>query len=365
VISDLKRQPMLRVPPLERVPRKPRAIRRTGVLSLDDGEEGADMSADECRLARIDPLQLAWAAGFFDGEGTTMAAVRTDRPGYLRLEMTVPQCGHERAPEVLFRLQAALLGMGSITGPNDDDMYFWRAGAFAEAQAAVALLWSELGPVKRRQAATAMRAVQRQYDLDLFVTRGPRRRGRVHDEHLTTRRTRGTREELDLAWAAGFLDGEGHFGLPRVGPRKNAPDWHRIRVSATQNGLPGLPPDVLFRLVRIFGGKIERHGEPDDFRWLMEGVRKVEAVLRQTRPWLGTVKQEQAAHVIQGFRSQIRLHGDASRCARGHEYSSVYLSPTGPKRRCNACARITSRIKRARAGAKPRQFKNVARRYTF
>jgi hypothetical protein len=122
---------------------------------------------------------------------------------------------------------------------------------------------------------------------------------------------------------------------------------------------------VLFRLQRILGGKIEVHGEPDDFRWLMEGIRNVESVLGQVRPWLGTVKQEQAVGAIEGFRSQVRLHGDASRCARGHEYSHVYMSSSGPKRRCNACARITSRTQRARAGARARQFKNAARRYNF
>jgi hypothetical protein len=170
---------------------------------------------------------------------------------------------------------------------------------------------------------------------------------------------------LDLAWAAGFLDGEGHFGLPRAATRKNGPAWHRIRASATQNGLPDRPPAVLYRLQQILGGKIEGHGEPDDFRWLTEGIRRVEEVYLRVRPWLGTVKQEQARAVIQGFASQIRLRGTATHCVRGHEYSGIYLSATGPKRRCNACDRFLRRKKRAAKGIKPRRFKNVARRYTF
>lgn len=325
------------------------------------------MDDPDCALARLDPVLLAWAAGFFDGEGTTMAAVRADRPNYRRLEVSVPQCGRTGLPEVLLRFQAAVLGVGNITGPDDDDMYFWRAGGFSEAQTAVALLWPQLGPVKRAQAAAAMRAVQRQYDSGAYTSRGSRRRRPIHADHLSPAHSLPSPDELDLAWAAGFLDGEGHFGLPRARARKRAPAWHRIKVSATQNGLPGQPPQVLLRLQRIFGGTIERHGEPDDFRWFLEGLPRVVTVFDRVRPWLGTVKQEQARSVIAGFTAQVRVHGDAVRCARGHEYTGIYTHPrTGrPKRRCNACARIVSRAKRAAQGIRPRQFKNVARRYNF
>lgn len=324
------------------------------------------MATTACALARVDPLLLAWAAGLFDGEGTTMSAARRDRPGYRRLEMSLPQCGHTGLPEVLLRFQAALLGVGNITGPDESDMYFWRASGFSEAQAAVALLWPQLGPVKRAQAAVAMRAVQRQYDIGAYPARGPRRRRPAHFEHCGSLLSTPSDVDLDLAWAAGFLDGEGHFGLPRAVRRKNAADWHRIRVSATQNGLPGEPPHVLHRLVRIFGGKIERHGEPDDFRWLMEGIGNVEDVFARVRPWLGTVKQEQARVAIDRFLSQERLHGSASHCVRGHAYSGWSVTASGRRKaRCNACARLLQRMKRAAQGIRPRQFKNVARRYTI
>lgn len=292
-----------------------------------------------------------------------MSAARRDRPGYRRLEMSLPQCGHAGLPEVLLRFQAALLGTGNITGPNDSDMYFWRASGFSETQAAVALLWPQLGPVKRAQAAVAMRAVQRQYDTGAYPSRGPRRPRPAHFEHFGSLLSTPSDVELDLAWAAGFLDGEGHFGLPRAVRRKNAADWHRIRVSATQKGISGGSPAVLHRLKRILGGKIERHGEPDDFKWLMEGIRNVEGVFARVRPWLGTAKQEQARSAIAGWRGQIRLHGDAEHCARGHPYDHTYMSRTGPKRRCTACARILGRMQRARMGIAPRRFKNIARRY--
>jgi hypothetical protein len=311
----------------------------------------------------LDPLQLAWAAGFFDGEGTTSATARLNRPRYFRLAVSVPQSGHAGPPEVLFRFQAAVLGMGSITGPNDDDMYLWRADNFVEAQATVALLWSQLGPIKRAQAAAAMRAVHQQYSSGTYRPRHPRR-STTPRWHVTSSFLRSPRE-LDLAWAAGFLDGEGPFGLPQKIRRKDGSVWRRLRVSVSQNSEPERPAEVLLRLQRILGGRIERHGDADDFRWLIDSGARVQDVFARVRPWLGTVKQEQAQCVIDIYRSQVRRQGSTTKCARGHPYDNVRVGGAGSKRRCNACARMRSRMRRAAKGIAPRRFKNVARRYNF
>lgn len=323
------------------------------------------MPESDCALGRIDPLQLAWAAGFFDGEGSTFVSHRADRPGYLRFDVTVPQCGHERLPEVLLRFQAAVVGLGTITGPDDNDMYFWRANGFQECQSTVALLWPYLGTVKRAQASAAMRALSSQYRSGAFRPRPPRKRRVVHRVHDSTMLIDATPQEIELAWAAGFLDAEGHFGLPRNISRKDGTSWRRMRASASQHGELTRPAPVLGRLQQILGGRIERHGEPDDFRWVVERAPLVVEIYELIRPMLGTVKQEQARNAIEVFRSQTRLHGDPSRCARGHEYDRVYMSASGPKQRCNACARILQRQQRARRGIKPRPFRNAARRYNF
>jgi hypothetical protein len=46
---------------------------------------------DDCRLGSFDPLQIAWAAGFFDGEGSTRAYRPNRGSRFLRLQATVPQ----------------------------------------------------------------------------------------------------------------------------------------------------------------------------------------------------------------------------------------------------------------------------------
>ena len=243
-------------------------------------------------------------------------------------------------------------------------MYFWRVSSFVEAQAVIALLWLDLGSVKRTQAARAMRAVHGQYAAGLYRPRRPRSRGRCYSLHTTRPWPAADPEQLDLAWASGFLDAEGCFSSPRSVHRKDGSSWLRLRVSASQHGALGHPAETLLKLQRILGGRVECHGEPDDHRWVVERAEDVQRILARVRVWLGTVKQHQAATAIGRSRDQTRLHGDKERCIRGHAYDHVYVSRTGPKRRCNACARILYRSSRARKGIKPRRFTNASRRYT-
>jgi hypothetical protein len=309
----------------------------------------------------LDRTELAWAAGFFDGEGSTIARSLTSRPGYHQLNVTVPQSGRDGVPPVLLRFQRVMLGMGRISGPRDDFVYMLRYAAREEARLVLELMWPHLGDIKRGQAARAMELVDQQYTRGAIRRRPARRRP---PEAITFGDDREA--DLDRAWAAGFLDAEGCFGLARAGARSRGPDWYRIRVSASQHGAVGSPAAVLLRLHTIFGGlgRIECHGEPDDFRWCAEGVESVERVLEITRPWLGDQKSADAAAALAGFRSQVRLKGDAVRCIRGHEYSHTAMRGGRMRRICNACARLHDRAERAKKGIAPRAFTNVARRYT-
>lgn len=119
----------------------------------------------------IDREHLAWAAGFFDGEGTTCTAVRTGRT-YFRVRdgaqsvypqrgivMAVSQAG-QYGPELLYRFQLAV-GRGKVhnmtTRIGNAQSYAWRTAKFTDVQAVVALLWTWLGPAKRLQAEIALR----------------------------------------------------------------------------------------------------------------------------------------------------------------------------------------------------------------
>lgn len=148
--------------------------------------------------------------------------------------------------------------------------------------------------------------------------------------------------------------------------RVRGPQWYRVRASASQHGDPGIVPEVLRRLQDALGGigRIERHGDVDDFKWLVEGDGLVQSALDTLAPWLDQEKAAIGHRALDAFRSQVRLKGDATHCVRGHEYTYTAMRSGRMRRICNLCARLQDRRERARRGIAPRAFKNVARRYT-
>lgn len=191
-------------------------------------------------------------------------------------------------------------------------------------------------------------------------------RGNTHPVHAATGSAGVGTDDVERAWAAGFMDAEGCFGLARSMERKKGPRWYKIRVSASQHGQVGVPADVLRRLHAAFEGqgRIERHGEPDDYRWLAEGEAAVEYVLRRTDRWLGQVKVIQATTTLERFRAQVRLRGTASHCVRGHPYSGVALRGGRLRRICRECNLIYRLRERAARDARLRKRTNAAHRYT-
>ena len=268
---------------------------------------------------------------------------------------------------MLRRFQDSMLGMGKIVGPNEYGIYVWRTRGFEETQATIALLWRFLGTVKRAQASAAICEVLNGYRSGRLRARRTRLAKRVHAAHASSTSSKPDAEKVERAWAAGFLDAEGCFGTYRSRPRKGGPNWQRIRVSATQHGQVGAPAEVLIRLRTAFGGlgRIERHGDPDDFKWVAEGTEAIEHVLTRSGQWLGIVKTHQAQGAVERFRAQVRLKGDTTHCVRGHTYTQVAMRGGRLRRICDTCDLLSERRQRARQGIPPRQFKSLARRYTF
>jgi hypothetical protein len=108
---------------------------------------------------KLDAIELAWAAGFFDGEGSFI----TPR-NHARLHQMVRATIFQTDPRVLERFRTAVLGIGSITGPYTrrngkshwKPHWEWSAQNFEDMQAVGALLWKFLSPVKREQFKLAL-----------------------------------------------------------------------------------------------------------------------------------------------------------------------------------------------------------------
>lgn len=106
--------------------------------------------------------ELAWAAGFFDGEGwvgARYAKVSKKQPLYRRIEVGIGQVD----PRVLERFQAAVGGVGTVKGPYAPDKRGGRQPRWYYQLAGPKTIWRifwdlepYLSPVKREQFLTAL-----------------------------------------------------------------------------------------------------------------------------------------------------------------------------------------------------------------
>lgn len=96
-----------------------------------------------------------------------------------------------------------------------------------------------------------------------------------------------------LAYAAGFIDGEGHIGIGKSWPKPNRIASHDLRLSATNTH-----KGVCTWLQLQFGGTVYRKKRQSErwrpcWLWAIRGNERVPKVLSALRPWL-KVKSTQA-----------------------------------------------------------------------
>lgn len=104
---------------------------------------------------KVDRENLAWAAGLFDGEGTT---------GHNRKSTALQVRVGNTDVRLLDRFRLAVGGLGQIHGPygrqderHKQPMYVWHVSSFENCQAVLAMLWFRLGAFKQQQASIALR----------------------------------------------------------------------------------------------------------------------------------------------------------------------------------------------------------------
>lgn len=93
-------------------------------------------------------IEHAWAAGFFDGEGTTSYSLIAKST---RIQIS------QKDPALLYRFQRAV-GGGKVCGPyrnGKGEVYQFRVSRRADVLAVMAKLWPYLGDQKKDQARLA------------------------------------------------------------------------------------------------------------------------------------------------------------------------------------------------------------------
>jgi len=281
--------------------------------------------------------ELAWAAGFFDGEG--WAGKKQPRGVQARIN----QADVSGAPAVLLRVQRALGGIGAIGGPivkpDRRPLYSWTVSSRVEVELMLGLLKPWLGPVKLVQLSSAVS-----------------RTAPVASEVIPNDEWR--------AWAAGLFDGEGCSSLLK---HRSHPGYMNGELCVTQSSLVG-SPDVLRRLLVIVGaGHIsgpyrQRGATMDVYRWKAAAFVDIERVLAVLWPWLGEIKRAQAQRMLDVLHTQPALpRGNPAwgnrktHCVHGHEYATARIRPylsrgsAAPRREnqtCLVCLRDYARAQR-------------------
>jgi hypothetical protein len=255
----------------------------------------------------MDRHELAWAAGFFDGEGWT---AKNKTRG---VQSRINQSDDDGVPAVLVRFQR-IVGRGRIHGPvreeGRQDLYYWDASSRGDVEAVANAFWPWLGDVKRGAFAVALGGVP-------------------NSAHQTLSET-----EL-LAWAGGLYDGEGSAS---VSPHRTHVGHFSPEVAVTQSGTTR--PRVLERLRdvvgcgRIYGPYTQEGATLSVFRWKAAALGDVEHSLYRLAPWIGPVKGEQARRVSRTLVEQGRLlRGNPAwgnrktHCVNGHEYATGRIRP--------------------------------------
>jgi len=230
--------------------------------------------------ARLDQ-DIAWAAGIFDGEGSTSTYL-TKPNNIPRRQMAVSQGGLPgHVPSVLLRFKG-IVGVGNITGPYDG-LYYWKITTKEDVDAVGALLWRQLSREKREQFAAAAIRMQRSSPGSLDESRG---------------------RDYEGAWAAGLFDGEGTFGAYAKPQMRSS--WRGAHMSIPQASAADVPETLLrFRSVvgvgTVTGPRIvpSPWSRLPQYRWQANGRHVCSAAIKAIWPWLGPVKRAEIRAAIE------------------------------------------------------------------
>src|SRR5436190_2147479 len=282
---------------------------------------------------------LAWAAGFFDGEGWAAAKERG-------VQARINQAGLDGVPEVLVKFQR-IVGVGRLKGPileeGKQPLYYWEATSRPDVMKVAELIGPWLCPVKRAE-------FERTLSVALPPVVWP---GSISEER---------------AWAGGFFDGEGSTYLEKhrthagyFVPRLYVPQSSELSVAVELIRLKSALADLgKISGVRRPGGKRRPYR-----RWRVFTPMAVQLGLHLLWPFIGDVKRSQAQRVMNVIHSQPDLPrgnpafgvAGARYCLRGHDKWNARLRPFKGRgrneedphndlRQCLWCVREDARARR-------------------
>ena len=283
----------------------------------------------------MDEHELAWAAGFFDGDGWA-ASIRNGKRSSRRPMAQINQADANGVPEVLTRFRDAVR-VGRVAGPKveegREDLYWWVASSHGDVRRTGELIGPWLSSEKRGQFHAAVGLAFGAPPVDCF------------------------------AWAAGLFDAEGSTSLS---DHRSHAGYKYVEASITQ-GCDYATPQELVRFHRVVGlgqiyGPYGQDGTNEPvYRWRVQQVDQVRRVVHLLVPWLGGVKRTQAFAAFTRVdgqpplsRGRVGWGSHKTQCVHGHEYATSRIRPyvsrgKGVPRRaskqCLVCSREQARAR--------------------
>lgn len=299
----------------------------------------------------MDRHELAWAAGFFDGEG--WAAKNKTRGVQARIN----QAGPQGMPAVLLKFQR-VVGVGRLKGPHIEagrqDLYWWEVTSRPDVERVADSIGPWLCPAKR---AEFERALGRSLAPAIWPSAPVE----------------------ELAWAGGFFDGEGSTYLEK---HRTHAGYFVPRLYVPQSSDVGIAPELvrlksaLADIGTISGVRPGKGNWKPHRRWRVCSLQAVQLGLHLLWPFIGEVKRSQAQLVMQVIHSQPDLPrgnpafgvAGARYCLNGHDKWNARLRPFKGRgknnedpnlhlRQCLECVRIDARARRALRVDKDRRQK--------
>lgn len=151
--------------------------------------------------------------------------------------------------------------------------------------------------------------------------------------------------EAEIAWAAGFFEGEGYFSAMKR-PLKDG----TVRLYPYV-GINNTDYDTLVRFAEIIGAGYVKTRKADSkfnakpqWRWIVFKRAEVERVLRLLEPWLSP-RRLTRAHEL--FDDRGNLNAPRAACRRGHPMTEENIYYWHGARHCRACMKVRAAARAA------------------
>ena len=108
------------------------------------------------------------------------------------------------------------------------------------------------------------------------------------------------KEKIELAWAAGFFDGEGHIST------NSDRGWLRMSLSINQ-----IDREVLDRfntatgnLGKVYGPYEFKNSKSPQYKYQVNRMNNIKMIVQELMPFLSTVKKEQCSRALKKFEER-------------------------------------------------------------